>query len=582
MILSAKALKKQRGSILVICMVLAALGTIGVAAWISLIDARGHQVQVSYERMKRRAALQSSKALAYDVLYSNHLHTGSGAGSNTTYTVPGSSTASSPTDPLEYTNENVASVTVQAYANAPLESSSATRTTKNGVTPLRSFTTDVAIQVSDNASTQTMNVQMRSYNPVLAGDLLTMYPTYDADAFATSNTLIEGNMIVNGRAVFWDAATKDFKGGLVAEQYVIQNDTAVATTGSHNFPTPGGGTTMPLNYPIPKQTTGYQPIPATGSHSAPTPAYKGELDIVKSVDNSHNANITRWSSTGTVTSISGFSPSVISPGDATSPDTPDDATLEAEIASKTPDELMATLPGYYPLSSRILRAVADKTGPDFSADQLYAVYSNHFPIPHDALSYLLSTHNNKISSRVEELLANNGTAAYSDGNGKVEIFLDRAALTHVEAVRAHEIVLRGQENAADASAAAAMAPVGIAINNTGGDSIHALEFRGQNRRRIILSINTEQWTPSPTFGYLAELTFTGPDPFPEWHMIMELQNTGAYIETSPVNTANIVGGILGTRPIDISGTLSLRQQFNIDGYEELLSRTAWVETYITP
>ncbi len=78
----------QRGSILVVCMVLCALGTIGVAAWISLLDARGHQVEANMESLKRRNVYENSKALAYRAIYANHLHASSGLATARTYTLP--------------------------------------------------------------------------------------------------------------------------------------------------------------------------------------------------------------------------------------------------------------------------------------------------------------------------------------------------------------------------------------------------------------------------------------------------------------------------------------------------------------
>lgn len=558
----------QRGSILVVCMVLAALGTIGVAAWIALLDARGHQVEAGFESLKRRATLQSSKALARDALYANHLHAGSNLGADVTYTIPGNAAATSPGDQVLYENETVASVTIKAYTGIPLQNTSATRTTKNGVVPLRSYTTDISVVLNDNVSTATETFQLRSYNPMLGGELLSMHPSNDPGSFGR---LLSGDIKVNGRAMFWDAAAKDLQAGLSADEYLIPNDIA----GTHTFVDTSGKRGMPLNYPIPKQTTGL----AGGS-----PSYDGRLDIVSSTTNGHNAYAARWAAAGTLRTMNGRSPTVFGPGPATTPDGSDDATIEAEIATKTPDELMTSLPVKYPLSTRLLRAVADKSSPaSFSEDQLFSIFSAHIPIPNDALSYLTSTHSDKIPTRAEELHSDNGTAAHSDGLGKVEIFLDRAALPHLILEGTEEIVVHGQADAVAASAAAAMDPRGIAVNNTGTDSIHTIDFRGRNLRRIVFAIATEQNATPPTYGYDAEIAFTGPTPFPEWHMILELQNTGMLLDTSFVNTATIVGGIRGSRPINlVSGSLTINPQFNIDGYEQLLSRNAWVEAYLTP
>lgn len=548
----------DRGSILVVCVVLAALGAIGVAAFVSLLDARGHQVEASFEAMKRRATAQSGKALVRDALYTNHLHSNGGLASNTTYTVDG--TASFPG--VSYTYEPVASATIQAFGQTPLSDASAQRISKNGVVPITSYTVDVTASVSDNIANEAYNLQLRSYNPVLGGDLLVMHPSSD---FSTTDTLVSGNLVVNGRAMFWDAAAKDMQGGIRADEYLLPNDIAGSTT----LRNPANNQVLPLNMPIPVQTTGI-----AGS----SPAYRGELDIVDSGSNDHNDYVTRWSATATGLSVlDGSVPGAVGPGPDTSPDGADDSTLEAEIASKTPDELMASLPANFPLSSRVLRAVADKAGPAFTADQLYSIYSNHYPIPDDAIAYLTGTHAAKIAPRGDELHQFNRTGAWSDGFRKVEVYLDSPNLPHLLVEGVIRLELQGQDDAIAASSAASLPPRGIAVNNP-SSSLDVVEFLDQNRRRIVLSI-AHYSTTATSVG----MNFTGTTAFPRWDMILELQETGARFDASAVNTALIYGGIRGSRRIDVTtGTVSLHRQTNPTGYEEMLSRNAWVESYLAP
>lgn len=547
-------------------MVLAALGTLGVAAWISLMTARGNQIEANYETMKRRATIQSGKALARDAFYSNHLHSSTALASDAVYTIPGG-TAPAAGSGVSYTPENVAEVTIKAYADVPLSKATATRNTKPGVSPFRSFTTDVEVILSDGTNTETMQFQLRNYNPVLGGELLSMHPTND---YVASNSLVEGDITIEGHAMFWDALYKDMNAGIKAEEYLLPNE----INGSGSLSHTSGGSTLPLNYPIPLQTTGL---------AASAPAYDGQLDIVASAGNTHNDYRARAIATGQSVSLDGFVPTVVGPGPDTLADGPNDSTLEAEISSQDPDTLMTTLPANYPLSSRVLNAVADKNNPPFSEDQLFDIYRAQLPIPDDALAYLNATHPTKIGSRLPDLHEANDTAAHTDDAGKVEIYLDEATLPHLVINRAHEIVFHGQESPTEVTLAEGMNPRITAIDNNGSDSIHTIDFRGQNHRRIVLAISTEQGASSPTWGYDAEMAFSGPDPFPEWHMILELENTGALIDTSPVSSASIVGGIRGSRNINVtSGGLVLKRQYNYEGYESLLSRNAWIETYLVP
>lgn len=545
---STKTRTRERGSILVVCMVLCALGTIGVAAWLALLDARSNQVESNMAALKRRTVYANSKALAYRAIYANHLHSSAALGSDATYTLP----------------DSLGEATIRAYAAAPLEDATSIRFSKIGVTPFRTYTTDVVVDLSDGIGKQAWDFQLRSYNPILGGDLLVMNTPTDP---GTGDTLIAGNLNVQGRAVFWDAVQKDFQGGIQANEFHLPNNIKGATT----FENPGGTAVLPLNYPIPYQTTG---VTASGA------AYLGELDVAESTPNAHNDYASRFVATGNAQTMSGFTGLSIGPGPDTIADGPNDATIEAQISSQSPDALMTALPAFYPLSSRVLNAVADKNNPAFSSAQLLQIYSDQIPVPDDALAYLTSIHRAKISPQGRALHEANGTAAYSDGDGLIFIVLESPVLPHLILSRAHEITLIGQSDATAATTAEALDPRGIVINNTGTDSIHVLNFEEQNRRRLILSVATEANASPPLFGYDAEVAFSGSTPFPRWDLIWDLQNTGVMIDTSAVAGVTIVGGIRANRRIDVlSGQVTLTRQYNFDGLENLLSRNAWIEAY---
>ncbi|MEM7600125.1 MAG: hypothetical protein AAF357_01765 [Verrucomicrobiota bacterium] len=538
----------QRGSILVVCMVLCALGTLGVAAWLSLLDARGHQAESNISALERRTVYANSRALAYRAIYANHLHVDGSLAAPRTYTLP----------------DGLGAATLRAFATVPLEDGTSVRYSKTGISPFRTYTTDVTVDLSDGVGAQEWDFQLRSYNPVLGGDLLVMNPLSNP---TSSDTIVAGNLNVQGRAVFWDAVVKDFAAGVQATEFLLPNN----IQGSTNFENPSGASVLPLNYPIPFQTTGL--------HSG-GPAYLGELDVAQSTANSHNDYTNRLNATGNSVAISGFTGQTIGPGPDTIADGPNDNTLEVEISTESPATLMTTLPGNYPLSSRILNAVADKNNPPFDRDQLYQIFSDQIPVPDDALAYLTSTQLAKISPRARELHEANGSSIYTDGNGAVNIVVGDPALPHILLTRAHEITLIGQIGSAAAATASTLDPRGIVINNTGNDSVHVLNFEEQNRRRLLLSIATENNPTPPLFGYDAEMAFTGSIPFPNWEMILDLQNTGALIDTSAVAGVTIIGGIRANRKIDVtSGQLTLTRQYNYEGFESLLSRNAWVEAY---
>lgn len=543
-ILPQRKSRFQRGSVIVTCMVLAALGTIGVAAWISLLDARGHQVEQNLTALKRRAVEKNSRALTRLALHENHLHDDEGLAADTTYEIPG----------------GLGTTVIKAYSGAPLSNQGALRYSKNGAVPLRAYTTDIAVDISDGIGTQTWQFQLKNYNPILAGDLLVMNPPVNPN---DPTPLVSGNLNVKGRAVFWDAVARDYTAGLRADEIIIPSGGGTAT-----FLDTNGAAVAPLNYPIPRQTAGFA--------GAANPNFGG-LDIINSATNFHNAYVSRIQSLGPFDQIDGDAAYAVGPGPDTAVDNPNDDTLEPEVQTQTTAYLVTELPNHYPLSSRILRAVAAKTAPSaFTEDEIYDIFAAHIPVPNDALTSLTGPFRNRLGTRTDEFHWANGTTFSSDGSGTVRVFLEKADLPHLIVESASEIKIFGQRNSVDASAAAALDPRAIVVPNSGGNHTSEVVFDGQNSRRMVFALATE----STASNFVTDFNFTGSLAFPTWSMILDLQNTSALIDASAIAGVNMIGGIRANRPIAVTGgTVTLRREYEHEGLETLLSRNAWVESY---
>ncbi len=530
------------------CMVMAALGTIGVAAWAALLDARGHQVEANLTALNRRIVFNNSRALAYRALYANHLHSDTGVAADTVYTLP----------------ESLGQATIRTYTPVPIQQSLQVRHSNNGATPTRSFATDLTVDLSDGTGAHSWAFQLRNYNPVLGGELLSMHPPVD---FSSSDTLVAGTLLVRGRAAFWDAVQNDFSAGIRADEFLLPYDILSSTT----FTTPSNSATLPLNYPFPLQTTG---IATAG------PAYAGELSITRSAANQHNDHVTRFLSTGTALELDGNTATSIGPGAPNRADGSNDTTLETQIATQSPAFLMTELPIYYPLSSRILKSVAEKNNPPFSEDQIYDIFQAHMPIHNDALTHLMGLYQLRIGSRTDELNRENGTWVSVSGNGIARVYLDSPSLPHLIFDQVLELWLVGQVDSTTAATAADLSPTGVIVANSLGFGLSTVHFEGENARRLVLGISTEGVAPTAPASYNPDFIFTSPSPFPDWHVIIDLQNTGAQVDTSAVAGATLIGGIRANRKLDVvSGTLTLEREYKHLGYESLLSRNAWIEAY---
>lgn len=539
-----RARQMERGSVLVICMVLAGLGTIGVAAWVALLDARGNQVEAHISSLQQRVADRNSQALAYRALYANHLPSASTFPSDITYTLP----------------DNLGECTITGYTDVPLQNASSIRVSNNGGTPVRSFTTDVTVTLPNGNGTREWQYQLRSFNPILGGDLLTIHPPL---SFDSSTPLVAGRLIVEGRALFWDATKDDFAGGFRASEVVLPND----ILGSTSFANAAGSAILPSNYPIPKQTTGL------AGASSP---YEGKIDVFNASPNGHNSYEQRINDSVTSETLKGQVSEAQGAGPITRVPTGNDPQIEALIAIQSPAELVTDLVRFYPLSSTMLQRVFDKSDQPFNANQLFQVLSGQGTLATDSLIELESNQADRLNpADLRAVHEANETVYVSNGSGRVKVFLNRPVLPHLIVENVTDLEIVGQSSDAFDSQAEALPPRIILVLNDATTTLSSVRFFEKNARRMALAISSDEAAPA-----VARFSFEGSNSFPNWHTILELKNTTIDLEASSVSEVVIVGGIRTNQPINVSsGTLRITQQFVPNGLETLLSRNAWIEAF---
>jgi len=537
--------RRERGSVLVVCMVLAALGTIGVAAWFSLLDARSHLVEASLKALERRVAARNSRALAYRAIYGSVLHANTGVANDIVYELP----------------DGKGRATLRANPTVALRNDTAGLHAKDGATPLRSASTTLVVDLLEGPGTTRWGFRLRNQHPALGGDLLSIHaPVIPSDSAA----LVSGNLRVKGRAVFWDAIVRDVSSGLRADEYLLPNHLVGATT----FTNVAGNAVLPLNYPHYQRTTG---VTSSGA------AYRGELELGSASVNPQNAYESRLGTTPET--IQGTTARSESAGAPTLAPSSDDPTLLAYIDANPPDSVTTELSSRNGLSSQVLLAALAKSNPPLSKGQSFQIFNAQASLPDDALTSLMATiDESDLGTALDQnLLAMNakfGSRFNSTGKGVSQIYLDRPEITRVVVTNTSRLRLIGQSDATSASAAAALAPLLILVDNRAGGILSQIDLHHENQRALIVAV-----LGSPASPNVAEVAFSGGSAFPVWRGIFDLQSVGLDFDLGSVAGARIVGGIRGNHRIAVSGgTLTLEGDPAGSVLAPLLSRDAWIET----
>lgn len=526
-------------------MVLAALGTLGVAAWFSLLDARSHQVEASFKSLERRIAVRNGRALAHRALQTSFLHANTGIASDITYTLA----------------DGKGRATLRANATVPLRNDTAGLHAHDGATPLRSASTSVVVDVANGSGQTRWTYRLRNQHPALGGDLLSLHaPVVPTD----TAPLVSGNLRVRGRAVLWDAVVRDVSSGLRADEYLLPNGIAGTTT----FTNVAGGAVLPLNYPHYLRTTG---VTGTGA------AYRGELELINGTVNPQNAYESRMGSTPT--SLRGNQAKSESRGPVNKPATTDDATLIAFIDANSPSAVAEELSKYNSLSSGVLVAALNKANPAMNKTHYHQIFDAQTDIPDDALTGMMATLDDAdldtaLDVAITDLNVKNDAQYNSNGKGMVQIFIDRPESNFVRVESVNRLRLFGQPNATKAAAAASLPPLVILVDNRAGGVLSKIDLFHENQRPLIVAI-----AGSPAAVSLPAVKFKGGSAFPVWRGVFDLQNIGFAFDLSSVAGARILGGIRGNHRITVTGgTVTLDRDPDAAVLAPLLSRDAWVET----
>ncbi|MCB1076410.1 MAG: hypothetical protein KDM64_01170 [Verrucomicrobiae bacterium] len=540
--------RQERGSILVICMVMAGVGAIGAAAFFSLVQAKSQESLERETAMTRRTRLANSRAVAKDALLRVHLGSPTApAGGSQTITLPG----------------GWGEAVIASHSTAPLAASTSMRLNKTGTTPSQAFTEDISITLSDGDSTLTYQAQAKSYSPGLGSDLLVVQrPT----GTGTGLTQFTGNLLVKGRAVFSNGSYSTSTSALKADRVMLANH----TTPKLSLLSTDGSAIIPENGTLPATTSGLV-------NSEPT--FNGQANLIGNPDSPINDYVDYVQNNGG-TSLTANSPYVTTEGLSTIPAGVNDTTLIGIISalvSPLPNTLATTLRPYRPLSSQVLTAlIAQSTAAD--ATVLTSILVENTPLPSDVLQQIANGTAPLNATQAMYVFQSNPVGAAVTSTGTAYFDLDSSALNHI-AINGGvtSLILQGQEDTTAYTNAAALNPLVIAINETGATALSSISIVGQNNRPLILALRKTGNFAAPT------VTFSGTPAFPNWRSLFELEGVAINVSTSGVSAATLVGGIRTDRSINVTaGTLTLSPETSVTALQGIAARDAWLELVSLP
>ena len=523
-------------------MVLAGLGTVGVAAWAVLLDARTHQAEQTASELDRRIRYGNSLALAREVIYRKYLHTTIGPDSLEEHVLTG----------------DWARVTIADWDEPVFGYDDGTRINKTGAVPFRAFSLDVEVGIDDGDYLHTFTYQLKSYSPVLGGNLVTVHKNVNA----TGESLeVTGNIKVEGRAQFWNSGYK-------STNMAVRTDAALTAGITHPklaFLDTSDDAILPSNFPFVAQTSG------TVGGSAD---FAGKLNVVNNTDTPSNSYVAKIQSYGASGYASLDATSIAGSGSGadTNPVTVDDPAIFTLITSGsyTP----ANLAPYAPLSSTVLKVILADTG--LSAGDLVSIMTTNQPLPDDVIGDVVSS---LVLSDANEatLLSGADYHAFVD-SGRAVINLNSPTLTHLIITNATNVEFIGQPDVASADALEAEEPKVIAIVNPTAE-VTSMAFQDMNKRRVIIAVHNPIVAPSGGAIGSAAVTFTGAVAFPDWHVLFDFEGVRTKWDTSAVGGVRLYGGIRTDQLVKAeSGSLYIRKETNVDVLETMASRTAWIET----
>ena len=189
--------RSQLGSALLLSLMIMGVCTMGVAAWIAIINGRAAYSDATEDGMRRRVALENSRAIAEEYLYNYATTQDSGAAAlfpQVTY----------PPDNAEQP-DIVERMQVAAWVDGSLNSTTPVwRASRMGPSNGGGYYRNYQVLLGKGGNQVLRDFEVRSRSPILSGDLVIFnQPTITPGDPSDPDIRFRCNMHVNGRTVFW-------------------------------------------------------------------------------------------------------------------------------------------------------------------------------------------------------------------------------------------------------------------------------------------------------------------------------------------------------------------------------------------
>ena len=263
-LISKNRFSQNNGSAILVALMLMAVSTIGIAAWVTIVNSRNAYTVSSEDAMRRRVALDNSRQIAEEYLYrvaATHSRWevdefGAFVGPNqdgaaTPYN-PGAANDPNPAaDPAK--PEIVERVQIDSWIEAPLQTSFADgRANRFSPSDGESFSKVFRVRLGTGSNLIERDFFLRSRSPIFSGDLV----TFLRPNITPGNYRFGGNVKVDGRTVIW---RPDMIGGTPGNQRFASESYEVKSSsyGSEEIKNSGGSVIRPSNFPATPVSTGF-------------------------------------------------------------------------------------------------------------------------------------------------------------------------------------------------------------------------------------------------------------------------------------------------------------------------------------
>ncbi len=512
-------IKKPKGAAMLMVLMLTIVGGIGVTAWMYLIAARLIQVERMNDSVSRRIVQANSGAINQQYAM--------------TFAYRDSVTQPQVAALLSNSWGGVIEngfISLQAFRSAytysiPPAYSYAYNNLRYQATGDGSVYYTRTTATTDGSQSEALSYYnfLKSYPRSLLGDLLYVHTKPSG---ASGSAYITKNLYVNGRVLMYSSSA-DIS-GVDADECLNLTKTGTSTTLNSS----GSSTLLPQNFPS-------VPIFAQGSVSTSSGAVlDGSLNLC------NNANFTPSSIYHIMRTLT--------PGYyiMTTASTPSTMTSGANLESNHSGGVTGTT----------------KNGGSASSDIWVKTDDHNPPIPN--------------TSTFTEPTVSPYAYTWSNGNSAVSILLKSASLYHVDLQNgATMLILQGQTNAADYTAAASLPPLVILVQQT----IKDIRFVGENSRPLILALGNG--TGSPTFvSWSGGSTASGGGPL-RWKLNLINQYNDLYFDPPSGNNVTLIGSIRTNWNINCTDSSStnrftLMRDTTPGSLVSTLPRDAWFEPVV--